>query len=564
MKFHELPYRRPDIETFKQQFATSIQNFTDAATYDQQENAMGQINGLRAEFETMHELAGIRHTIDTTDEFYKQEQDFFDEVQPVYEGLISDFYSALVNSKFQSELKAKWGTQLFKLAELCLKTFSPEIVDDLATENKLTSEYQQLLASAKIMFEGEERNLSQLEPFIQSADRAMRKRASEARYGFFVEHEAKLDDIYDQLVKVRTKVAKKLGYDNFVQLGYARMSRTDYNAEMVAKFRTQVLTYIVPAAEKLRERQRDRLGLDTLQYYDTGFQFESGNPTAKGSPEWIVDNGRKMYSELSAETDEFFQFMIDNGLMDLVSKKGKADRGYCTYLSKYKAPFIFSNFNGTSGDIDVLTHEAGHAYQVYQSRGYEIPEYNWPTLEACEIPSMSMEFFTWPWMELFFEEDTAKYKFYHLQSALQLIPYVVSGDEFQHFVYENPDATPAERKLAWREIERKYFPHRNYSENEYLERGGFWHQQSHLFRTPFYYIDYALAQICALQFWKRMHEDRDSAWADYVKLCKQGGSKPFTELVKVANLISPFEDGCVKSVIGVIEDWLDKIDDKKL
>ena len=473
MKFHELPYRRSDIETFKQQFAMSILSFTDAATYDQQENAMGQINGLRAEFETMRELAGIRHTIDTTDEFYKLEQDFFDEVQPVYEGLISDFYFALVNSKFQSELKTKWGTQLFKLAELSLKTFSPEIVDDLATENKLSSEYQQLLASAKIMFEGEERNLSQLEPFIQSTDRAMRKGASEARYGFFAEHEAKLDDIYDQLVKVRTKIAKKLGFDNFVQLGYARMSRTDYNAEMVSKFRTQVLTYIVPAAEKLRERQRDRLGLDTLQYYDTGFQFESGNPMPKGSPEWIVDNGRKMYSELSEETGEFFQFMIDNGLMDLVSKKGKAGRGYCTYLSKYKAPFIFSNFNGTSGDIDVLTHEAGHAYQVYQSRGDEIPEYNWPTLEACEIPSMSMEFFTWPWMELFFEEDTAKYKFNHLQSALQLIPYVVSGDEFQHFVYENPDATPAERKLAWREIERKYFPHRNYSESEYLERGGF-------------------------------------------------------------------------------------------
>jgi M3 family oligoendopeptidase len=552
------------MEEIKTKFATALQKFKQADCIEIQDEAMREMNAIRNDFSTMANICYIRHTVDTNDEFYKQEQDFFDEVEPMMKGLVTDYYNALVNSRFRSELEKKWGKQLFALAETQLKTYSPEIVEDLQLENKLTSEYTKLVASAKIFFEGEERTLAQLQPFAESPDREMRKRASEARVNFFKEHEEKFDDIYDQLVKVRTKIAQKLGFKNFVELGYARLGRTDYNAEMVAKFREQVKEYIVPVAVKLRERQRERIGVDKLKHYDEAFSFKTGNPTPKGDAEWIIENGKKMYKELSPETDEFFRFMTENELMDLVAKKGKAGGGYCTYIENYKAPFIFSNFTGTSGDIDVLTHEAGHAFQVYESRHYEIPEYNWPTLEACEIHSMSMEFFTWPWMELFFKEDTEKYKFNHLSSALLFLPYGVAVDEFQHFVYENPNATPAERKRAWREIEKKYMPTRDYDGNDYLERGGFWQRQSHIYTTAFYYIDYTLAQICAFQFWKRSRENREQAWNDYLTLCQQGGSKSFTELVKVANLISPFEEGCVQSVIGEIESWLNSIDDKQL
>ncbi|GIO84888.1 oligoendopeptidase F [Paenibacillus faecis] len=564
MKFSDYQYERPDVKAFEQKFKELLNEFKSAGTYEEQDRAMTEINKLRSQFGTFQQLASIRHSVDTNDEFYKAEQDFFDENGPVVEEYITDYYRELVNSKFRGELEGKWGHQLFRLAEMSLKTFSPEVIEDLQQENKLTTEYAKLIASAKIPFEGEERTLPQLIPFQESTDRDMRKRAMEASSGFMAEHEQTFDRIYDDLVKVRTRIAKKLGFNNFVELGYARMARTDYNAEMVANFRNQVLEHIVPIATKLKERQRNRIGVDQLLYYDENFVFKSGNATPKGDPEWIVSNGAKMYAELSPETNEFFTFMLENGLMDLVAKKGKQSGGYCTYLSEYKAPFIFSNFNGTSGDIDVLTHEAGHAFQVYESRGFEVPEYGFPTYEACEIHSMSMEFFTWPWMELFFKEDADKYRFEHLASALLFIPYGVTVDEFQHFVYENPEATPAERKQAWREIERKYLPHRDYADNAYLERGGFWQKQGHIFNTPFYYIDYTLAQICAFQFWKKMHEDRQAAWADYLKLCRQGGSQSFTELVKVAGLISPFEEGCVTSVIGRIEEWLDGVDDAAL
>lgn len=564
MKFNEFLYERPDIKETEEKFNLLIEKLHDAESFEGQDSIMIEINKLRSKVDSMGTIVSIRHTINTADEFYEKEQDYFDEINPIYEGLVSKYYDSLVNSKFRMELEGKWGKQLFKIAELTLKTFSPEIIEDLQKENKLSSEYTKLIASAKIDFEGEERNLSQMAPFLMSQERTMRIRANAAKYNFFKENAEKLDKIYDELVKVRTKMAKKLGYDNFIELAYARMNRSDYNAEMVSNFREQVRELIVPVATKLKERQRRRLGLDTLKYYDESLKYKTGNAKPKGEPGWIVNNGNTMYSQLSPETNEFFNFMTENELMDLVSKKGKAGGGYCTYISEYKSPFIFSNFNGTSDDIDVLTHEAGHAFQSYLSMDFKIPEYYYPTLEACEIHSMSMEFFTWPWMKLFFEEDTDKYKFTHLSEALLFIPYGVTVDEFQHFVYENPDATPMERKKAWRSIEKKYLPHKDYDDNDFLEDGGYWQQQGHIYEVPFYYIDYTLAQICAFQFWKRSMEDRESAWKDYIKLCKAGGSMSFTELVKLAGLISPFEDGCVKSVIGTIENWLDNIEDTLL
>lgn len=564
MRFEEYTYKRPNLEEITVDFQAAIEKFNNSLTVEEQSKAMNEVNELRNNLGTMFNLCTIRHSIDTNDEFYKAEQDIMDEIQPEVEGLVTKYYQALVHSKFRTELEEKWGHQLFALAEGQLKTFKPEIVPMLQKENRLSTEYTKLLASAKINFEGEERTLAQLEPFTESTDRELRKRASEAKFGFLEEHEAELDRIYDDLVKIRTEIAKTLGYKNFVELGYYRMMRTDYNSEMVANFRGQVKDFIVPIATKLKARQKERIGLEQLKYYDEGFNFQTGNAVPKGNPEWIIENGQKMYEDLSNETGAFFKFMQENNLMDLVAKKGKAGGGYCTYIENYKSPFIFSNFNGTSGDIDVLTHEAGHAFQVYSSRQFEIPEYHWPTYEACEIHSMSMEFFTWPWMELFFKGDTDKYKFSHLSDALLFLPYGVSVDEFQHWVYENPEATPKERKLQWREIEKKYMPHKDYDGNEFLENGGFWQRQGHIYNSPFYYIDYTLAQICAFQFWKRSRENQEEAWEDYVNLCKLGGSMSFTKLVEAANLISPFEAGCVESVVGEIENWLNSVDDKKL
>lgn len=564
LKFTEIPYEQPNLEKLTADFEVLLADFQKATSFNDQKNILEKINLIRSEFETQASLVYIRHTIDTTDKFYEEQQQYFDNNSPVFVGLVTRLYQALTKSVFRTELEEAAGNQLFNLADAALRTFQPEIIEDLQKENQLSSEYTKLIASARIEFEGTELNLSGLVPFEQSTDRAVRKKAATAKYAYLAANAEKLDTIYDGLVKTRTAIAKKLGYKNFVGLAYDRLSRTDYNAEMVARYRQMILDYVVPVATKLREKQAKRLGLDALKFYDEPLLYTNGNAKPKGSPDWILENGKKMYAELSAETHDFFSFMTEHELLDLVNKKGKAGGGYCSYLSKYKAPFIFSNFNGTSGDIDVLTHEAGHAFQGYSSRNFEIPEYHWPTMEACEIHSMSMEFFTWPWMELFFEEQTNKYKYAHLCSSILFLPYGVSVDEFQHWVYENPDATPKERNAKWRSIEQKYLPHRNYDGNEYLESGAFWQKQAHIYNSPFYYIDYTLAQVCALQFWIRSQEKDPAAWSDYLTLCKAGGSQSFLGLVSLANLKSPFEPGTVEDVMKKVSVWIDSIDDSKL
>ena len=564
MKFNEYKYEHLDLEKIKKEFSELIESFEKAENVEGQVNAFDEIIKLRNHIETMQTLVSVRHSIDTNDEFYDKENEYMDEISPILFGFTNDFYKALVNSKFKDELIQKYGKFLFDLAENTLKTFSPEIIPDAQEENRLSSKYSKLIASAKIDFDGKELNLSQMVPYTQSKDRNIRIEAAKKVAQFFAENQDEFDNIYDSLVKVRTRMAQKMGYKNFVEFGYKQLSRLEYDAKMVEGYRKQVLENIVPLHTELRERQGKRLGVDKLKFYDEAIKFNSGNADPHGSPEWILNNGKTMYKELSKKTDEFFAFMTENNLLDLLSKKGKMSGGYCTYIPEHKAPFIFANFNGTSHDIDVLTHEAGHAFQVYQSRGFEVPEYLWPSYEACEIHSMSMEFLTWPWMDLFFENDTDKYKFIHLSEALLFIPYGVTVDEFQHWVYENPEATPKERREKWIEIEKKYLPTRDYGEVEELKNGIFWFRQGHIFSSPFYYIDYTLAQVCAFQFWIKSRENREKAWQDYLNLCKLGGSKPFFELMKSANLKNPFEEGTLAIVIPKIKEYLDNVDDMNL
>ena len=564
MKFNDYKYEKINIDETKEKFSNLIKSFSDAENLEEQTKYMDEIIKLRNHIETMETLVSIRHSIDTTDEFYDKENEYEDEISPILFGFISEFYKALVNSKFRADLEKKYGKFLFDLAENTLKTFNEEIIPDLQEENRLSSKYSKLIASAKIQFDGEEKNLSEMVPYTQSKDRNVRIEASKKVAHFFKENKDKFDKIYDGLVKVRTTIAQKLGYKNYVELGYARLSRLEYDSKMVASYRKQVLENIVPLHTELRQRQAKRLGLDKLKFYDEPIKFNSGNADPHGDPEWILNHGKTMYNELSKETAEFFSFMTEKNLLDLLSKKGKMSGGYCTYIPEYKSPYIFANFNGTSHDVDVLTHEAGHAFQVYQSRGYEIPEYLWPTYEACEIHSMSMEFLTWPWMDLFFENDAEKYKFIHLSEALLFIPYGVTVDEFQHWVYENPNATPDDRRAKWLEIEKKYLPTRDYGEVDDLKEGIFWFRQGHIFNSPFYYIDYTLAQVCAFQFWIKSQENREKAWDEYLALCKLGGSKPFFELMKAANLKNPFDQGTIASVIPKIREFLESIDDMKL
>jgi M3 family oligoendopeptidase len=560
--FADIPYARPDLEDFKRSFRNALGRLTEGKSATAQDEAIAEINGLRIGFDSLLNLVSIRHTIDTRDAFYNAEQDFMDEAGPIVEGLESEFFAAIVASPFRAALEASWGAQLFRLAELKMRCFSPEVLEDLQAENRLISEYDALKAGAEIEFAGEKRNLAQVAAFAESKDRDERKAATRAVSGFYAANAEGFERIYDKLVRLRHGIARKLGFANFTELAYARLGRSDYGATEVAAYRDQVLAEVVPVAAGLRKRQAERLGLDGLEFCDESLEFLSGNATPKGDAAWLLEQGKRLYGDLSPETAEFFSMMTERGLLDLETKPGKASGGYCEYLGSWEAPFIFSNWNGTSGDVDVLTHEVGHAFQAWRSRGFRAPDYFFPTYEACEIHSMSMEFLAWPWMDRIFGEDEAKYKLSHLSAGILFVPYGVAVDEFQHRVYERPEASPSERRAMWREVERKYLPWRDYGDDGFLASGAFWFRQGHIFQDPFYYIDYTLAQVCAWDFWRRSLADREATFKAYLALCDLGGSRNFTELCRASGLRVPFEKGALRDIMQPLRDWLAAADDR--
>ncbi len=561
-KFNEIEYRRPDIEAAIRDANRMTEEFY-KADGTKQIQLIRTFDALGRELDSMSTLVYIRNTINTKDVFYKGEKEFLDENIPRIQEAGSAFRKAMLESKFRPQLEEEFGKQIFSLHEMSNKVFDPSIVEDLIEENKTGKEYSDLIAAAQIEFNGQNYTLSRLQPLMQDPDRETRKSANEAYYNYFAEHMSEFDDIFDRLVKIRDRIAKKLGYEDFVEVGYLQMNRSDYGAAEVAGYRDAIVKHVVPYVSKLIERQKKRIGLTKLNYYDEDFEFRTGNPMPQGKPEWLQAQAQKMYSEMSPKTKEFFDFMTEYDLFDLISRDGKMSGGYCTFLPTLKAPFIFANMNGTSGDVDVLTHEAGHALQSYLSKDQPLAEYLFPTYEACEIHSMSMEFFAHPQIDLFFGEDTDKYKFSHLAGTLEFLPYGALIDEFQHYVYKNPNMSPEERRRNFRELEKKYLPHRDYEDNKFLESGGFFFRQNHVFLRPFYYIDYTLAQVCALTYYKRMLENYDEAFENYLELCALGGSKSFLGLIDAVGLLNPFEEETLIQAVETVDKVLSTIDDSK-
>lgn len=563
VKFSNMKVSALNLDKINNKADLLINEFKNANTFKEQEKALKKYYKFYDDIYTTIQIIYIRFTINTADKKYIKLQDEVDEVSPHLSSIFNRFNKELINARFKDELIAKYGCHLFDMAQNSLECFDEKIIPDLQEINKLVTKYSSIYASAKIEYKGKIYNLAKLASKAESLDRNERKEVSILSANFFEEHDQEIGDIYDKLVHLRTNMAKKLGYNSFIELGYKMLGRLDYDYKMVENYRKQIYEDLVPFTNKLFKRQAKRINIKNPQYYDYNINFLSGNAKPIGDKDFMVNQAKTMYHELSKETDYFFNFLIENELMDLEAKENKAPGGYMTYLPKYKAPFIFSNFNGTSGDVDVLTHEFGHAFQGYMSRNISIPDYRSPTLEACEIHSMSMEFLTYPWMKLFFNDQEEKYRYSHLVDAICFIPYGATIDEFQHVVYANPDMTHEQRCKAYKEIEEKYLPHKKYDDVAIYEKGRFWMKQRHVIESPFYYIDYTLAQVLAFEIFNEHLKNPSKAWNKYVKLCKLGGKYPFIELLQHARLKNPFENGTIKKIVSPLKKYLNSIDDMK-
>jgi M3 family oligoendopeptidase len=547
-RFEDLPYSRVTAEAFAEKAALYREQLEKAPNA---ETALDAIRGFQKASDEMQSsvaMAYIRNHIDTNDAFYKAEKDYGDEARPKYQQHSQLFARVLLDSPHKAKLIEVLGELMFRTIEIQIKTFVPEIVPELQEENRLTTAYVQRTASAQIPFDGKTLTLVQLGPYKESTDRAVRKAAYEAEAAFYMENAEYLEDIFDKLVKIRHSIAQKLGLKSFVELGYMRQMRLGYGRPEVEAFRAHVVKQAVPLISRFKEAQRTRLGVDALRLWDSIMQYPEGNPKPAGTPEDIFAAGRRMYSELSPETGEFMDYMLARNLFDVLAKPGKATGGFCYTLWTEKAPFIFANFNGTSGDIDVLTHEAGHAFASWSARDVEWSYHRSPTIEACEVHSMAMEFFTWPWMELFFGDQANRYREAHLTDSLSFLPYGCMVDEFQHIVYDNPEYTPAERNKAWATLEAKYRPEFSIGDIPWYATGRNWQRQTHIFARPFYYIDYALAQVAAMTFWAQSQVSPGDAWGKYAALVDRAGRDTFTGLVTGVGLPSPFESAALDAV----------------
>ena len=555
MKYSEYPYERIDLDKFKNKIELMINDFSNAKSPEKQIKIIQEYQEIQKEYHSFGSIAHLNYARNTKDKKAIEENKFYNEVGPEVAAIDNKFTKAINSSKFKKNLLEKFGDHYFELISMELKSFDSKLVKLMKEENELRNNYRSLLAGAEIEYKGETLNLTGLSPYMQDTDRKTRKEAYTLMNDFFKKNEQELDSIFDKLVKLRNEKAKILKFDNFIPLGYLNMNRSDYGSAEVSEYRKQIVKHIVPLVNKINQKRKDILGYNEMFVYDTLY-FKEGNPKPKGGVDFQVQQAKTMYSELSEETKDFFNMMIDEELMDLDNRAGKSGGGFCTSFPSLERPYIFANFNGTDHDVTVLTHEAGHAFQCYQSRKQPINRYLWPTYEACEIHSMSMEFLTWDWMHLFFKEDTEKFLFKHIAGSLAFLPYGALVDHFQHWVYENPNATAKERKSQWLELEKIYQPGKNYDDLDFLKNGGFWQKQAHIYEMPFYYIDYTLAQVCAFQFWIRMQEDKESAWQDYLNLCKAGGSMSFLDLVKLANIKSPFDPKVFEEVANKINTWL--------
>lgn len=551
MRFEEITAPTPTAESVAARYS-ELEATLAAAKSDVEALAVVRAwDDYRRELGTWEALVDLRFNQDTRNEQYKRDRDLCDQLRPKFTDGEVRFKRKLITGPWRVAVAKKFGRQAIALWEADLKTFEPAIEHDLIEEAKLQSEYTELTAAARFPFRGQDLNLSGIVKYREDADRNTRHEAEQVRWQWFANNRAPLDRIYDEQVKLRTAMAKKLGFDNYIGLGYARMKRVDYTQSDVERFRAAVREDLVPLCTELRQRQAKRLRLDKLMFWDEAVHDPQGNPAPKDDHDWLVARAQEMFDNLGDGLDDFFRLMTSSHLTDLKNRDGKSPGGFCTSFPTVGLPYIFANFNGTKHDVEVFTHEMGHAFQGYMSRQQPLVDYLWPTYESCEIHSMGLEFLAWPEMEKFFGNDADRFRRIHLEQALLFIPYGVAVDHFQHLVYERPDATPAERFGLWQEVERLYLPTRNYGDLPHVVDGGFWQFQRHIYLNPFYYIDYTLAQTCALQLWVRSQRDFKGAMASYVELCRRGGEAPFQELARSAGLTSPFESGCLRDVIGL-------------
>lgn len=559
LKVKDIVYKRYTIEEGRAAFSAFSDAVNNATCAEDILTAREHFLTEMRHYATAASLSNCRFTLNTRDEFYQAEMDYYDEKNPEFSELMTEYAARMLDNPYRAELETKLNARIFRSLEVQRKAFSPLVTEECKKENALVTEYSKFMSEMKFEYNGEVLPLSVLRGYLSHADREVRRAAAEAIGRGLQKNAAELDRIYDELVKLRTEIAHKLGYESFVELGYYRMGRIDYDREMVKRFRENVKADLVPVIRRIKDKVTERLGFGQMMFYDNETYTDGDAPDPILDEAGIFRAAQRMYDDMSPVTGDFMRQMQAAEAFDVESRDGKWGGGYCTEFADYKQPFILANFNGTSADLDVITHEFGHALAAHFVFEEGDEELGVGGMETAECHSMSMEFFAEKYMDAFCGTRADSYRLKHMLDSLSFIPYGVIVDEFQEQVYAHPEYTPEDRKRLYRELEEKYRPYLSFRGIPYLEEGTRWQYQMHIYESPFYYIDYCLAQTVAFGFFVRSLEDYRGAFDRYLTFVRQGGQKAFPALVEEAGIASPFKDGALATLAEKIEKVADDL-----
>ena len=501
----------------------------------------------------MNSLCFIRFSLNTRDEFYLAEKTYYDENMPRLSACGANFNRAFLSSPHLSAALDLINPNVAKVYELALKVTDEKIVPDMAEEAALVTEYDKLMSEMNFRFKGRNMPLSMLRKYFNDAVRATRRQAMECAGIQMMKHAVKLDGLFDKLVKVRARMAKKMGLPSYAVMGDMLMGRYSYGRKELRAYRDETAAGVVPLVSQMKKDFAQKLGIERITLYDNEVYFKDGDPAPVHGPEGLFAAAKEMYHDMGEASGEFIDEMLAADAFDVFARDGKWGGGYCTSIDDYGQPFILANFNGSSGDVDVLTHEAGHALAYYEMfRSGADYELNLGTMSVAEIHSMAMEFFAWKYADKFFGRRADDYRKMHLASSLTFLPYGVEVDEFQEICYNEPTMTPDERNELWRSLDAKYRPYLSAEGIPYFEKGTRWQYQMHIYENPMYYIDYCLSQTVAHMFLLDSLNDYHGAFDKYTRLLRTAGELPFGELVESVGFENPLKGGVLTDVTSKV------------
>ncbi len=554
-KVSEMPYNRPDKDKVINKLNILGNKLDNSLDINEVLNILKEYCEEIKVLRTLYILAQIRFTQDTRVKEYIDEKNFWDETLPLFKVADTSFQNKIINSKFRCELEKHFPKVMFKSMELAISVLDERLVPLKIEEAKKVSEYTMLMSNLLIDYNGETLPPSGIMKYASYVDRSLREGAFVALGSKYMEVEDKISSIYDDLVKIRTKQGKLLGFDNYSKLGYANMNRTCYDKNDIKLFKENVKKYIVPLVCDIKNKVKKDLNLDSITFYDDAI-YTKNSCDPYGTIEEKFDAAEKMYHEMNIEAGNLFTHMRKIEAFDVESRPGKWGGGYMEEIPLYKTPFILANFNGSMDDVATFTHEFGHSLNGHFNFKHEYEELYTLSMETAECHSMGMEFMTYPWMKYFFKDRLDDFYFNHIASSISFIPYGTIVDAFQQYVYDNPDVSPNDRIEYWKKLEKEFLPYMDNTNIPFYGEGRRWMRQAHIFEVPFYYIDYCLAQFVSFQFLSESLIDYDKALEKYLAFSKLGPTKSFIELLELSGLKSPFKEESFIEVTSSIKKLL--------